>query len=613
MSIRLRIAVAFLAAVAGMLGLVAWLVAQQRPVSESLHLVTEGYLPLSRQVALLKQDQARVQRDLTRLARGRPRPVSGETSVAEIYTQDLRDNVEILKVIAESMQRQTERVEEQAALGKAIAYVSSIEELFKRYQQQSDEYMSRATIGVDDSEAMRRPLRTTEKLLGEEIEKLDITLSSRITLLVRGSEAQQARATAVATAVALGSAVGLSLLLGAVILSLRPVARLTEQAGRIAAGDYGLRVEEAGDNEVGRLAAEFNAMAEAVEARDRSLQQRAAELDRLSGHLTSVLDSLEDGLIVLEDDLVTLANPAAVRQWAVALGQPPPEGLAHALRHHGSHALTTPAGASFIVRVVPFGQRGTVAVLSDVTEEVRAQQRLARSERLAMVGQMLAQVTHEVRNPLNALSLNVELLEDEVEALDPDRKTEAHDVLALMGREVERLTAVTGHYLALARRPAPHPAVTELEPLLRDVARLLEPELRSADVRLTLRCDVDTPVVVDEGQLRQALLNVLQNAAQAGARNLHVAAEVDGPDLVITLDDDGAGMSDAERARVGEPFFTTKANGTGLGMAITRQIVEDHDGRVAWVPREGRGTRVEFRLPVHSKPPELRSDDEEDE
>jgi signal transduction histidine kinase len=611
-SIRLRIALAFLAAVAGMLGLVAWLVAQQRPVSESLHLVTEGYLPLSRQVALLKQDQARVQRDLTRLARGRPRPVSGETSVAEIYTQDLRDNIEILKVIAESMQRQTERVEEQAALGKAVAYVSSIDDLFKRYQQQSDEYIARVGGGADDSEALRRPLRTTEKLLGEEIEKLDITLSSRISLLVRGSEAQQARATAVATAVALGSAVGLSLLLGAVILALRPVARLTEQAGRIAAGDYGLRVGEAGDNEVGRLAAEFNAMAEAIEARDRSLQQRAAELDRLSDHLTSVLDSLDDGLIVLEGGLVTLANPAAVRQWAVSLGAPPPDELAEPLQRHGSHALTTPAGASFIVRVVPFGAQGTVAVLSDVTDEVRAQQRLARSERLAMVGQMLAQVTHEVRNPLNALSLNVELLEDEVAALDPDRKTEAHDVLALMGREVERLTAVTGHYLALARRPAPHPTRTELEPLLRDVARLLEPELRAADVQLSVRCDVAEAVEVDEGQLRQALLNVLQNAAQAGARRLSVAASVEGTELVITLDDDGVGMSDDERARVGEPFFTTKASGTGLGMAITRQIVEDHDGRVAWAPREGRGTRVEFRLPVQREPRAARPEEEEE-
>ena len=97
--------------------------------------------------------------------------------------------------------------------------------------------------------------------------------------------------------------------------------------------------------------------------------------------------------------------------------------------------------------------QGVLVVVADVTEQARAKERLARSERLALIGQMLAQITHEVRNPLNALSLNAEMLGDELVGLDPDRRTESWEILDVVAGEIERLTAVTGHYLQLARRP----------------------------------------------------------------------------------------------------------------------------------------------------------------
>lgn len=610
-SLRVRILLAFLAAVVGTLGLVTWLVSQQVPLGDSLRLLSEGYLPLSRQVAVLQQDQGRVQRDLTRLARGRPRVPAGEASAAEVYTDQVRDNIAIARVIAEGMSARTTSPEERAALAKALSYLTTIEDLFQRYQQQSDTYLSRSSAGEDVAalEELRRPLRTTEKRLGEELDKLELTVAGRIRALTRDSEVLQARATTVAVSVAAGSLAVLFLLLWLVILALRPLGRLAEQATRVAAGDYGLRVEVAGDDEVGHLAAEFNAMAEAVELRDRSLQERAVQLDRLSRHLASVLDSLQDALLVVEGGVVTRANPAAVAGWSVAVDAPPPDALAGVVAP-GVHELSGPPDRRFVARTAPFGAGGAVVVIADVTEEVHAQQQLARSERLAVIGQMLAQVTHEVRNPLNSLSLNLELLGDELLALDPDGNTEVGEVLALMTSEVDRLTAVTGHYLALARRPEPRPSTLRLGELLSEVARLVEPEQRAAGVTLRVTCAVDGLVVLDGNLLRQALLNVLGNAAQAGARTITVRAEVDDGALQITVQDDGEGMDPDSHHRAGEPFFTTKATGTGLGLAITRQILEDQGGHLTLRSTPGQGTEVVFRLPL-VRPGDARVHEEE--
>jgi signal transduction histidine kinase len=252
-----------------------------------------------------------------------------------------------------------------------------------------------------------------------------------------------------------------------------------------------------------------------------------------------------------------------------------------------------------------------VTVLTDVTERVRAQERLARSERLAIIGQMLAQITHEIRNPLNALSLNVELLGDEIAALDPSGRTEAEDLLRLVAREVERLTALSGHYLALARRPVPVSVPCDLDAVLDDTLALLEPELRAAGVRVERARGEAVVVGADPDQLRQALLNVVRNAVQAHANTLRLSVGADGEEAWVALADDGVGM-DADTARhATEPFYSTKATGTGLGLAITRQILEDHEGRVEVSSEVGAGTRVALFLPCRPRRDGVPSTDDE--
>lgn len=602
-SIQFRIAAAFLAAILAMLGSLGFLLAQQAEVSGSLRLVADVYLPLSKLVTEIERDQQRVQRDLNRINRALPRPVAGGTSATEIYTGELADNLEIARVILGSAEGRVIGPTEAAVHAKMLAYLAGIQQDFEAYEQQSAEYL--ALTGKDvteqDVEPVRRLLRVTGKNLAETVGQLGLTLNGQIEARTRATEKQQERASRVALALALGTSVVTLALILAVLYALRPITQLTEEVQRLAAGDLGGRVEVGGNDEVGVLAAEFNKMAAAIESRDRSLKERAEELNRLSRYLASVVDTLQEALIVVEHGVVTLTNPAARGVWGAVPDAPPPAALAPMLAEPTTARLVGPAEAEYVVRSARFGEHGVVAVISDVTDQVRAQERLARSERLALVGQMLAQITHEVRNPLNALSLNAELLGDEVEALDPAHKSEAWDLLGLISGEVERLTDVTAHYLALARRPPARLRATEVRALVDGVVRLVEPELDAQGVLLTVAAGEPMVEAIDGNQIRQALLNVLRNAVEAGAHALHLAAGRDGGWAWLALHDDGPGMEAEQIARACDPFYSTKAAGTGLGLAITRQILEDHHGEVRIESPEAGGTVVRLCWPAREE------------
>lgn len=231
-----------------------------------------------------------------------------------------------------------------------------------------------------------------------------------------------------------------------------------------------------------------------------------------------------------------------------------------------------------------------------VAERDAERERRMRSERLALVGQMLAQVTHEVRNPLNALSLNAELLLEDVRGADfPGRESATTLAKGLMG-EIRRLEAVTERYLDLARRPAVAVAPEDPAALARSVVAVEEEALKRAgvDASVVIEGSVGT-VDMDGGVVRRALLNLLQNAAQAGARHVVVRVAALGAGVVLTVEDDGRGVPEAARSRLFEPFYTTRVDGTGLGLAIARQSIEDSGGTLTFRP--GRpGSVFEIRI-----------------
>ena len=595
-SIRFRIVGAFLVAMVALLGALGFLIVRYQEVSRSQALITEGYLPLATAVGGLAIFQQRIDTDLDRLLRGERRPATGAEAAVQLYTAALSQALDEARIHARGGARLAASGEERARINKILAQLDRIDTLFQEYEEEAARLQRLLEDGRSD-DALTERLSRTRTDLADEISTLGTLIDSRIESLTRQTDAMRIRATATATLAALAAAGISAILLAAVLLALRPIARLTAEVRRLATGDYSGRVDVAGADEIAYLAREFNGMVDALQQRDRALVERAEELNRLSRYLGSVLDTLRDGLVVVEDGVVTLANPAARSNWQMAPDQAPLGPLADALSKPGASEIDGPGGRTFQVRVTPFGDRGQIAVLADITDSLEATERLARSERLALVGQMLAQITHEVRNPLNALSLNAEMLADELEALDPDKHTEAWDLLGTVSGEIDRLTEVTAHYLQMARRPPARLAPASLSELVNDVVRLLAAELDSQGVSLSRDLASLPPQRIDGNQLRQALLNVVRNAVDAGSTQLALTVTAESRTVRVALTDNGPGMTREQIDRATDPFFSTKATGTGLGLAITRQILEDHGGGVEIASAHGQGTTVSLVLP----------------
>jgi len=593
-SLRVRIVGAFLLALGVAVLAQLVLLRGQQPISQALILISEGYLPLNGVTVRLERDYQRVDRDLTRLAKARVRAATA-TSATTVGIEGMRENVQVAQLLLGGAKDLAEDPEEVAVLRRIDSHLSKLLAAADRYEELAAAYQT-AELTPGEAADLRRTLRQEGHRMGQEIAALDRVLAARVRTLVEGVEQGQRRSSAVSLGLTSISVVLGLVLLMAILHALSPVRRLTAEVGRIAEGDYGGRVAVGGSDEIADLAQEFNKMAEAVQLRDRRLVDRAAELDRTQRELASVLDAIEDTLLVVRAGLIVRANPAASRDFGAEQGQAVPSELQDAIQP-GSRNLRDDAGRLWQVRAAALGDGDVVAIAADVTAEADAAERLARSERLAMIGQMLAQITHEVRNPLNALSLNAELLSDELGDLDPARETEAWDILALVTREIERLTDLTGHYLQLARRPVASLETVELSEMIEDVLRLLAVEAERSGVELVAELEHDLVAQADGNQLRQAVHNVVRNAMQAGAKRVEVELLREDDEIAIRVTDDGAGMTDAEVARACDPFFSTKADGSGLGLAITRQILEDHHGRLAVASKPGAGTEVTFYLP----------------
>lgn len=246
----------------------------------------------------------------------------------------------------------------------------------------------------------------------------------------------------------------------------------------------------------------------------------------------------------------------------------------------------------------------------------RARAELVHAERLAAIGKMAAHITHEIRNPLSSIGLNVELLEEELSrgreaaraepGLDEglgssSARAEVDQLLAAIRSEIERLAEISEQYLSVARRRAPKLREEHLDELAEELVSFVKPELDRAGVTLELELEGELPTVrADEAQLRQALVNLLRNAREATPKGGRVTVRLrqSSGGVELCVDDTGPGVPDELRASIFDPFFTTKERGTGLGLAVTREIVEAHGGTIRCEGRPGGGTRFVLELPL---------------
>ncbi len=248
---------------------------------------------------------------------------------------------------------------------------------------------------------------------------------------------------------------------------------------------------------------------------------------------------------------------------------------------------------------------GMLFSFKDLTGLRQMESALKRIDRLAALGELSARMAHEIRNPLAAMSGSVQLLKDHAEISDNDRR-----LLEIVVRETDRLNGLITDFLAYARPADPNRERFELRPLVEELRLLLASDVRFTQVTITSVIPAHMTIQADPFQLRQVLINLLNNAAEAlkGSGSIEIESRfllsgADGfgkaPVAVITVSDNGPGIDPESALHLFEPFWTSKPTGSGLGLAISYRIIEAHGGTLqVETPAEG-GSRFVIMLPAY--------------
>ena len=248
------------------------------------------------------------------------------------------------------------------------------------------------------------------------------------------------------------------------------------------------------------------------------------------------------------------------------------------------------------------GERiGVILQIQDVTHLKFLDLEMRRTEKLAGLGTLAAGIAHEIKNPLAALSIHEQLLE---EALQTPVQAKATKYLAVIRSEIHRLQGIVDKYVSFTRPYAMERGPVALETILEAVLELVEPECRKQKIAITREgfSAVPCPYLLDEGQIQQALLNIVINAIQAMEKGGSLKCRLGraGSFATIDVEDSGPGIRPDVRDRIFDPFYTTRQGGTGLGLYLTQRIVSEHKGYIK-VDSSPSGTRFTIGLPAESQ------------
>lgn len=370
------------------------------------------------------------------------------------------------------------------------------------------------------------------------------------------------------------------------------------------------------------------AVALAIAAGYRAYSQAERRLAELKAFSADVLESVATGVVTLDlEGRVTAINGRA----AALLGVDPRRTRVPFNEVFASAPILCDAAERLVRRRAPFrnlevaalasdggrtlsldgsflethaGERiGAVIQIADVTEQRAIEREVRRSEQLAALGTLAAGVAHEIRNPLAALDINVQLLGEAVASARSPAETTRY--VRVIETELHRLDGIVENFIRFARSTPLERAAVDLAKLVEETLALVAPECRKQRVRIERR-GLDAPhppVLATEGGLKQALLNVVLNAIQAmpGGGTLTLSLEHGAAQARISVHDTGPGIPPRIRERVFDLFFTTREGGTGLGLPIAKKILTAHGGDLTFETGED-GTTFTLALPIQPAP-----------
>ena len=346
-----------------------------------------------------------------------------------------------------------------------------------------------------------------------------------------------------------------------------------------------------------------------------------ARLLQEKGLLENVFQALQEGVLLLDSGgVITYLNAAAERLF----GMPPMEAVGNPLGKFvkeldwqtlsaSGHTVNRDVEVSYpearllnfyLAPIATADGRGTAAghvmLVRDITQTRRMTEEKIESERLSALTLLAAGVAHELGNPLNSLTIHLQLLDRKLKARDPRLHEDLAPFLATARGELERLDFIIEQFLQAIRPTQPRLESADLNALIREAAQFLSHEFKDRAIAIDLELHSQLPAMrVDTGQMKQAVYNVLRNASQAmeNGGTLTVRSDCDDHGVVLTVTDTGSGIAQDDMARLFTPYFTTKTRGHGLGLLIVRRIVREHGGDIRIESTEGKGTSVSLHLP----------------
>ncbi|MFC0213925.1 PAS domain S-box protein [Paenibacillus chartarius] len=240
------------------------------------------------------------------------------------------------------------------------------------------------------------------------------------------------------------------------------------------------------------------------------------------------------------------------------------------------------------------GETYVHVLIRDITERKQTQELFRQSDKMKAVGQMAAGLAHEIRNPLTAIKGFVQLAEMQL----PSKS----EYFTIIKSEIERIDSITSEMLMLAKPNPSRMKVMDLRGVLKGVSQLLETQAILSNIEIHCRLGEEPGFVLcDENQVKQVFVNLIKNAIEAmkygGAITVTVCIDRDNAEIVAEVKDEGCGIPEEQIAKIGQPFYTTKEKGTGLGLMVSYKIIENHRGKIEVYSEAGVGTKFRIRLP----------------
>ncbi|MGB4594223.1 MAG: ATP-binding protein [Coriobacteriia bacterium] len=357
----------------------------------------------------------------------------------------------------------------------------------------------------------------------------------------------------------------------------------------------------------------------------RKLEERAIQLVNIQDYTQSILRSITSGVITVgPDGSVATANPAAERMLGEREGDMVPRRVKLLFADDGGldddvlkvlegrvpklvreMKLVARGGRVLHVQVSTSRMRdidgrilGAVVTLEDVSEVKALTDQLIRADRLAAMGELTAGVAHEVRNPLGIIRASVQLVEDS--GCDRDRVLEATSVIK---QEIDRLDKVIKALLDFGRPSKPQMRLARIADVLHDVVLFTRRFAGQSAVTIELLDTAEElpPVRADADQLKQVFVNLISNAVQAmdeSGGTITVRSRADEGFVAVTVADTGPGIEPDELKKIFDPFYSTRDEGTGLGLTMVHRILDEHDGHIEVASEPGTGTSFTVSLPV---------------